>query len=260
MRRDGELDPPREGQGLSSLESIFSRKRVTILAGHFGSGKTEIALNGALGLAATGVPVSLVDLDVVKPYFRSRSGREHLSRGGVRLVAPQGDYYSSDLPIILPQIRGVLQDPSERIIMDAGGDDTGARVVGSLTDTIPMDETDLLLVLNFRRPFTPDVEAAVTMVREIESKARMAVTGLISNTHLMGETTREIILEGYEQATETSRRIGVPLVAVTIEKAQAKAIEPGELDCPICVMTRIVKPFFDEDREQRTIGPLFVVG
>ena len=260
MRQDGELDPRREGLGLSRLESVLFSKRVTILAGHFGSGKTEIALNGALGLAAAGVPVSLVDLDVVKPYFRSRSGREHLSQGGVRLVAPEGDYYSSDLPIILPQIRGVLNDPSQRIVMDAGGDDTGARVVGSLTDTIPLDETDFLLVLNFRRPFTPDVEAAVTMVREIESKARLAVTGLVSNTHLMGETTREIILEGYEQARETSGRIGVPLAAVTIEQSQAKAVEPGELDCPLCVMTRIVKPFFEESREQRTVGPLFVVG
>lgn len=260
MRQDGELDPLREGQGLSRLESVLFRKRVTILAGHFGSGKTEIALNGALDLAVTGASVSLVDLDVVKPYFRSRSGREHLSRGGVRLVAPEGDYYSSDLPIILPQIRGVLADESQRIVMDAGGDDTGARVVGSLTDAIPSDETEFLLVLNFRRPFTPDVEAAITMVREIEEKARMAVTGLVSNTHLMGETTREIILEGYVQSKETSRRLGIPLAAVTIEKSQAKAIEPGDFDCPVCVMTRIVKPFFDEDREQRTIGPLFVVG
>lgn len=134
------------------------RKRVTVFVGHFGSGKTEIALNGALDLAAAGERVVVADLDVVKPYFRSRSARAILSDAGIELLAPTGANIHSDLPIIVPQIRSRLRDSNRRLIMDVGGDDIGARVLGSLADVVPLDDTDCLLVLNFRRPSTPDPE------------------------------------------------------------------------------------------------------
>jgi len=142
------------------------QRRVTIFVGNFGSGKTEIALNGALELAAAGSRVTLADLDVVKPYFRSRSARAILSDAGVGLLAPTGANVHADLPIIVPQIRSCLRDDHGRLILDVGGDDLGARVLGSLSDVIPFDDTDCLLVLNFRRPSTPDPERAVAMVRE----------------------------------------------------------------------------------------------
>jgi len=234
--------------------------RVTIVAGHFGSGKTEITLNAAVRLAREGQAVSLVDLDVVKPYFRSRSARELLRLSGVELVAPMGEYYSSDLPILLPQIRQRLLDGSRKVFMDAGGDDTGARVIGSLTDVIPPAETEFLLVLNFRRPFTPDVESAVAMAREIEGTGRMRLTGLLSNTHLMGETTGEVVREGFRLAAETARRLGLPLLAVAVEEGRDLGLCAEEFPCPLLPLTRIVKPPFEADREQRTVGPLFVVG
>jgi RecA/RadA recombinase len=243
-----------------SLGRLFTR-RITILAGHFGSGKTEITLNGALELAALGETVTLVDLDVVKPYFRSRSAREFLRQGGVDLVAPQGEFFSSDLPIILPQIRSAVMDPSRKVLLDAGGDDTGARVIGSLADVIREgEETDFLLVLNFRRPFTPDVASAAAMIREIEATARLKVTGLVSNTHLLHLTTALIAVEGYELAAETARRVGARLAAVTVEEplaAQVRARIPG---CPVVPLRRIVRPPFEGPRQQRTVGPLFVVG
>ena len=244
-----------------SLGRLFSR-RITILAGHFGSGKTEITLNGALELAARGEAVTLVDLDVVKPYFRSRSAREFLRQGGVDLVAPQGEFFSSDLPIILPQIRSAVGDPSRKVLLDAGGDDTGARVVGSLTDVIREgEETDFLLVLNFRRPFTPDVPSATAMVREIEATARLRVTGLISNTHLMHETTPEVALEGYRLARETARGLGVRLAAVTVEEPLLAPVRDGVgAECPVAPLRRIVRPPFEGSRQQRTVGPLFAVG
>ena len=155
------------------------RKRVTVFVGHFGSGKTEIALNGALEIAATGVPVTLADLDVVKPYFRSRSARAILDEAGIELLAPTGENVHADLPIIVPQIRSHLRQNTRRLIMDVGGDDVGARVLGSLSDVVPRDDTDCLLVLNFRRPSTPDPERALAMVREIEAVGQLPVTGLI---------------------------------------------------------------------------------
>ena len=235
------------------------QRRVIIFVGHFGSGKTEIALNGALELAAAGSRVTLADLDVVKPYFRSRSARAILSDAGVDLLAPTGANVHADLPIIVPQIRSCLRDDHSRLILDVGGDDLGARVLGSLSDVIPFDDTDCLLVLNFRRPSTPDPERSAAMVREIEAVGRVPVSGLISNTHLMDETTPEVVLEGYRQALETARLVEVPLVAITVEEELAVVLEGEDLECPVVPLRRIVKPPFAQTPELRTIGPLFVV-
>ncbi len=235
------------------------QRRVIIFVGHFGSGKTEIALNGALELAAAGSRVTLADLDVVKPYFRSRSARAILSDAGVDLLAPTGANVHADLPIIVPQIRSCLRDEHSRLILDVGGDDLGARVLGSLSDVIPFDDTDCLLVLNFRRPSTPDPQRAVAMVREIEAVGRVPVSGLISNTHLMDETTPEVVLDGYRQALETARLAEVPLVAITVEEGLAAVLEGGDLECPVVPLRRIVKPPFAQSPELRMTGPLFVV-
>jgi hypothetical protein len=235
------------------------QRRVTIFVGNFGSGKTEIALNGALELAAAGSRVTVADLDVVKPYFRSRSARAILSNAGVDLLAPTGANVHADLPIIVPQIRSCLRDDHGRLILDVGGDDLGARVLGSLSDVIPFDDTDCLLVLNFRRPSTPDPERAVAMVREIEAVGRVPVSGLISNTHLMDETTPEVVLDGYRQALETARLVEAPLVAITVEEELAAVLEGEDLECPVVPLRRIVVPPFAQTPELRTTGPLFVV-
>jgi hypothetical protein len=237
---------------------VFSR-RVTIIVGHFGSGKTEIAINGALHLAQGGTPVALVDLDVVKPYFRSRSARALMADKGVTVVAPEGENLFADLPIIVPQIRTLVRDPGRKVVMDVGGDDTGARVLGSLRDVVVVGETDTLLVLNFRRPFTEDVKAAVTMVEEIEAAGRLTVTGLISNTHLMGETTPEVVTEGLDLAEETGRRLGVPVVAVTVDERVLPLLDAAPGGCPVYTISRLLRPPFEAGAAQRTTGPLFVL-
>ncbi len=234
-------------------------KRVTIIVGHFGSGKTEIAVNGALKLASDGIDVALVDLDVVKPYFRSRVTRATMAEHGVHLVVPTGENIFADLPIIVPQIRTLLLDSRRKVLFDAGGDDTGARALGSLADVMPREETEHLLVLNFRRPFTDSVDTAVAMLREIEAAARLPITGVISNTHLMGETTPEIVLDGYRMARETAARVGVPVVAVAAEESLAASLGASLLECPLFPLTRLLRPPFEQPRQQRTTGPLFVL-
>ena len=241
------------------MEWELYRRRVTVFVGHFGSGKTEIALNGALELAASEMPVVLADLDVVKPYFRSRSARAILSAAGVELLAPTGANVHADLPIIVPQIRSHLRRDHSRLIMDVGGDDVGARVLGSLSDVIPRTETDCFLVLNFRRPGTPDPQHAVTVIREIEAVGRLAVNGLISNTHLMDETTPEVVVDGYNQALQTARLADVPLVAVTVGESLVEELEEENFECPVVALRRIVLPPFAQDLRRRTVGPLFVV-
>ncbi|MBM4396199.1 MAG: cobalamin biosynthesis protein CbiA [Deltaproteobacteria bacterium] len=233
--------------------------RVTVLVGHFGSGKTEVAVNGAIRLAEGGARVALADLDLVKPYFRSRAGRELLAAAGVDLVAPEGDD-AGDLPIVLPRVRTLCADPEVRVVIDAGGDDTGARALGSLSDLLGRLGVGFDLVLNFRRPFTPDVDSAVAMAREIEAAARLRVTGVVSNTHLMGQTTPAIVLEGCALARETAGRLGVPLAAAVVEERMRDAVDEAALGCPVFPVRRLVQPPFDQEgyRVPRS-GPLFRV-
>jgi len=232
---------------------------VSLLVGHFGSGKTEIAINGALGLAARGIAVTLADLDVVKPYFRSRSARALLAEAGVGLLAPEGEHFHADLPIVVPQVRNLLRDPAHKLVMDVGGDDTGARVLGSLADVMPADDSECLVVLNFRRPFTRDPDEATEMVRQIERAARVPVAGLVSNTHLMEHTTSEIVEEGYRKAEETARRLGIEVVAVTVVEGLVSGFDEKIFDCPVMRLRRVVRPPFESSPEQRTSGPLFVL-
>ncbi len=231
--------------------------RVTVLVGHFGSGKTEIALNGAVDLAARGLAVTVADLDVVKPYFRTRSARALLADRGVDLLAPSGPNIHADLPIIVPEIRSHLRHSRRRLIIDVGGDEVGARVLGSLSDVVPHDETECLLVLNFNRPSTPDPDAAAAMVRAIEAVGRLPVTGLVSNTHLMDETTVDIVLEGLSSAEATGGLLDLPVVAVTANEELAVEIR-RRTDCPVMVLRRIVQPPVERPRQPIT-GPLFVV-
>lgn len=234
------------------------RQRVNVFVGHFGSGKTEVALNVAIQMAAAGKRVALVDLDVVKPYFRSRSARDLLLEAGVELVAPEGDDLLADIPIVAPRVRSLCRDGVTHVVMDAGGDDTGARALGSLSDVLDDETLAVTLVLNFRRPFTPDVAAAVVMAREIEAAARVKVTGVVSNTHLMGQTTASVILEGASLAAKTAAELCVPLLAVAVEDRMFEAVKDAALPGPVLLLHRFVQPPFDQEGYKvPKSGPLF---
>lgn len=234
------------------------QSQVTVLVGHFGSGKTEIALNGALDLADHGEKITLVDLDIVKPYFRSRAARSLLKEHRIQLIAPEGELIYSDLPIIVPQVRDAIRRPQMKTILDVGGDGSGAKVLGSFSDIIPKAETSVLIVLNFSRPSTPDPDRAIAMVQEIEAVSRLRATGLISNTHMMDETTPEIVLEGAEMAIETGKHLGIPVVAAAVN-AETESGLNGRLPCPAFHLRRIVRPPFEMEIRRRTVGPLFLV-
>jgi hypothetical protein len=232
---------------------------VVILVGHFGSGKSEIALNLAFGFAGRGHDVSVVDLDVVKPYFRCRQAREELQAYGIRLVAPEGELANADLPIILPEIRHLVQHGTGSVVMDVGGDPVGTRALGSLADVLVPDKTRHLLVLNFKRPYTETVDDAVAMVREIEAAGRLPVTGLISNTHLLSETTPEIVLEGLRLAEQTAKKVDLPLVAIGVDVKTAEALGDRDLECPLIVLTRRITTPFEPTKQPRRTGRLFML-
>jgi hypothetical protein len=238
---------------------MFSKK-VTFLVGHFGSGKTEITLNAAMQLAAQGRRATVVDLDVVKPYFRSRSAVNILAEAGVELVSPLGEFFSSDLPIVLPAVRGKLERPDGAVLFDVGGDDKGVRVVGSLRDSIPPKDTDFLLVVNFKRPFTPDPDSAVAMARAIQTVARFALTGILSNTHLMAETTPELVAGGLEMARETGETLGLPVLGAVADASLKEGLEPMALGCPVLYLNRMILPPHEFPLATRRVGPIFKLG
>jgi len=216
---------------------------IVILVGHFGSGKSEIAINLSLGFAARRQDVSLVDLDVVKPYFRCRAAREEVEARGIHLVVPGGDRFYADLPIVVPEVKGVLTrslGANGRVVVDAGGDDTGARALGSLMDAIDPERSEMLFVVNTRRPFAEDQAALVAMLRDIETAARRRVTGLVANTHLIEETTPEVVREGLEAARTLAGSTGIPVRFCALLKRMEGTLTG--MDVPVLAIERYLLP------------------
>lgn len=235
--------------GGSAIEALT--RPVAILVGHFGSGKSEIAVNLAFAFRNCGAAaVTLVDLDLVKPYLRCRLAKDDLESRGVHLVAPGGDRFYADLPILVPAARSVPRDGAvadSRIIFDVGGHDLGARALGSISGLFERQTADLLFVVNANRPFAEDLPAVRQVFDQVQTVARMQVTGLVANTHLLNETTAETVRGGIRAARELEAATGVPLrfCAVAHDVAAAFGGPAGTADgVPIlCIERHIVPPF-----------------
>jgi len=216
--------------------------RITLFTGTYGSGKSEVAVSYSHHLLDLGYTVKVLDLDVVNPYFRCREAREELEKRGASVVAPHGAQFFADLPIVLPEIRGSFRDGRTAVVGDVGGDDVGARVLGSLADVLDPDETLLLFVVNRNRPFTNTAKGCLKILGEIETASRLSVGGLVSNTHLMDETTPEQIYQGYELTCEVSRLTGIPVRLVTVETRMTGTVDASRFDCPLLPLRRALLP------------------
>jgi len=225
---------------LASLE-----KRVILFAGGYGSGKTEVAVNYAYYLAKNGqLPLSIVDLDIVNPYFRSREAVRPLEAVGINVIIPSGEYCSADTPILRPEIRGAIGGSEGRVVIDVGGDDVGARVLSSMVDAFDPDDYEFLLVVNAKRPFTADVDACLKMLSEIQAASRLRITGLVSNTHLIDATDRETVLDGFKLAHEAGQRSNLPVKFISALSEILGQINPEEIDCPVLPLSRfMLKPW-----------------
>jgi hypothetical protein len=214
-----------------------------MIVGNYGSGKTEVAVNLAIGLADAGNQVQIADLDIVNPYFRSREARAVMERHGIRVVIPPGEQIYADLPIVVPEIKGMLR-PAKGVysIFDIGGDDVGARMLSSFREAIGDAPYALLQVINSRRPFTDSVEGCLKMQSAIEEAARLQVTGYIVNSHLIEETTVDVVLEGCDLAGAVSAKSGVPVAFVAVMGDMAERPEIIELSLPILRLERLMLP------------------
>ena len=215
-----------------------------LLVGDYGSGKTEVAVNLALHLAAqrTGRAIAIADLDLVNPYFRCREAHEPLEQAGIRVVMPQGGHQFADLPILLPQVKGLLGDRATLSVLDVGGDEVGSRVLAGLAPCFDRTRHALWFVVNGRRPFCDTPEGCVAAIRRIERASGWSVTGLVSNTHLMDETEPAMIEQGLELARAVGRLLDVPVAFVAAMADLAAQLDLARLACPMLAMRRMMVP------------------
>lgn len=202
-------------------------KRIRVIIGHYGSGKTEFAVNYALKLAKEGRKVALADLDVVNPYFRSREKAIDLENQGIKVISSYVTGSGSDLPSITGDVLGPLQDESWDVVLDVGGDAVGARTLGRYREYFTADAYDMFCVVNSNRPETQGVEGVLKHIASIEGTARARVTGLVNNTHLLRYTTLEEILKGQELCREVSQRLNIPIKYIGVLESLVEQIPPG---------------------------------
>lgn len=199
-------------------------KRINIFVGGFGSGKTEIAINYSIDCKKRYQQVAIVDLDIVNPYFRSREVKEILKLQGVKMVSPEGKLTYSDVPIISPEIKGLIQNQDFRLILDVGGDDVGSVVLGNFRNFIKDFDYEMFLVVNTFRPFTRNVSQIKQMTREIEHTSRLKITGIVSNPNLSIETDEENIIEGHKEIVKASKALDIPIKFVCVDERFIKKI------------------------------------
>ena len=194
-------------------------KRLTILCGHYGSGKTNIAVNMAYDLRSQRDNVAIADLDIVNPYFRSKDSEAEFREKGIRLICSEFASSNVDLPSMPADLYSLTDDLSLSAILDIGGDDRGAYALGRLRDAIlKEDDYDMLMVINKYRPLTPDADSTIEVMREIETACGIPFTGIINNSNIAGETAAADVLDSAAYAEEVSEKSGLPLVCTTVEQ------------------------------------------
>lgn len=192
-------------------------KRVTLLSGHYGSGKTNIAVNIALELKKHRDNVAIADLDIVNPYFRTKDSQTELENAGIRFICSEYANTNLDIPALPQQMYSITDDQTLTAVMDIGGDDRGALALGRYTPAlIEENNYDMLLVVNRFRPLTPDAESTVEIMREIEAAGGLPFTGIINNSNLGDETTPENVLSSVEYAEKISSLTGLPVKMTTV--------------------------------------------
>ncbi len=214
-----------------------------ILVGNYGSGKTEVSVNLAFASTEAGRSTSIADLDIVNPYFRCREAVDAMQNKGIRVVIPSGANTWADLPIILPEIKGMLQPGENAVnIFDVGGDEVGAKILSSLKEALQGKPYALWMVINAKRPFTDTVDGCLRMLDGIENTSRLKATGLVANTHLMHETETATILEGIELTEKVSRKSGLPIAVLAVMEPLVDTLNPDELGLNVLPMKRRMLP------------------
>ena len=194
-------------------------KRITLLCGHYGSGKTNVAVNVAFDLKNKYDTVAIADLDIVNPYFRSKDSSEDFEDKEIRLICSEYANTNVDIPALPPDMYALTDDKRIRAVIDVGGDDRGALALGRIAPKI-LEEKDyeMLMVINCYRPLTRDLESTLEVMQEIEQACKIPFTGLVNNSNLGKDTCEEDVLKSVEYAEQVSKATGLPIKMTAVEQ------------------------------------------
>ena len=196
----------------------MTTKRLTILCGHYGSGKTNVAVNLAFKLREQHDRVTVADLDIVNPYFRTKDSIKEFDERGIRLICSPYAHSNVDIPALPQELYSVTDDKGQTVVLDIGGDDRGALALGRLAPLIKTEnDYAMLMVINRYRPLTPDVPSTLEVMREIETACGIPFTGLVNNSNLGEETTADDVLSSTAYADAVAEATALPLVMTTIK-------------------------------------------
>ena len=205
-------------------------KRVTVFAGHYGSGKTNIAVNYALGVSALGRRTAIADIDIVNPYFRTKDSEQVLVDAGIRLISSEYANTNVDTPALPADIYSVFADKGITAIIDVGGDDRGALALGRYVPYMKQEnDYEMLYVINKYRYLTADARSAVEVMNEIETAAGVKFTGIVNNSNIGEETTADSVLKSVEYAEEVSQLTGLDIKMTTVKEELAGELS-GKID------------------------------
>ena len=188
-------------------------KRITLFCGHYGSGKTNVAVNYAKQIKTGQNKVAVCDLDIVNPYFRTKDSEKDLSDLGIKLVVSEYANTNVDVPALPQEMYLITDDKSYNVVVDVGGDDRGALALGRLApEILKENDYDMYLVVNKFRPLTKDAPSTIQVKEEIELACKMPFTGIVNNSNLGELTTANDVISSIEYAKEISKLTGLPLI------------------------------------------------
>ena len=229
------------------MNAVFGTRRWIVLTGNYGSGKTEIALNMAFGYAQAGEKTALVDLDIVNPYFRSGEKEGELRDAGIRVLMPTFALTTVDIPALPAEIQSVFEVPSDRVIFDVGGDDTGAAALGRYHHSFSerADHTETALVVNCMRPLTRTAEDILDLAARIQARSMLQIGVLINNTNLADQTTSEMVEEGEQLICSCAERMHINTV---ITAGMPEVLSCTRSKVPVMPVRRYMVPEWMEER------------
>lgn len=217
----------RQDKNYALQQAVFMVKypnmnRLKIVTGHFGSGKTEFAVNMALQSRGK---TAILDMDTVNPYFRTADAEKVLTDKGIRVILPLFVNTNVDIPALTGEVISVFADKSTTAIFDVGGDDEGAMALGQYCRFFSEEAYDMYFIINTKRPLTREKDEIIAYLRAVEAASRLRVTHLVNCTHLGAETTTDIVLEGQLITEKVSRETGIPIGFTAVKKELADKIK-----------------------------------
>ena len=224
------------------------RGRLTVICGHYGSGKTNFAINYAIDAVKDGKKAAMADMDIVNPYFTSSEYSDILEKNGVEVISPVFARTNMEITA-LPASMYSIFDRDGNVIIDAGGDDAGATVLGRFSKKIKEHGYEMLYVTNMYRPMTSDPEDSVAILREIEGACGLKATAVVNNSHLKGMTTASTITDSIGYGKEVARLSGIPLMFTTVPRSIADRMPEDEYFYPLSVYVGTIWEKVDEDAE-----------